>query len=111
MHRDAMDAMADLCVWIRHVLRMQPVIDRFPRFSTVIGTERTCGRDRHEHSSSILRIEENCMQTHSTRARLPFRAGVVFSKTGQFVPRFAAVPRFEERGVFHAGVNMLGIMQ
>src|SRR6266705_268118 len=90
---------------------MQSVIDRFPRFSAVIGAESACGRDRHVYSLWILRIEKNCMQTHAACARLPFRAGIVFSETGQFVPRFAAVLRFKQRRVFHTGVNMLGIMQ
>jgi hypothetical protein len=35
---------------------MQPVIDRFPRFSAVIGAERAGGRDCDVHSLSILRV-------------------------------------------------------
>src|SRR4030095_14530676 len=97
MHGDAMNTMADLCSGIGNISRMQSVIDRFPRFSAVIGAERACGRDRHVYSLSILRIEENCMQTHSASARLPLRAGIVFSETGQFLPRFAAVLRFKQR--------------
>src|SRR4029077_16256908 len=37
--------------------------------------------------------------------------GIVFSETGQFLPRLAAVLRFKQRRVFHTGVNMLGIMK
>src|SRR6266496_235913 len=106
-----MNTMADLRSWIGNIFRMQPVIDWFPRCSAVIGAERARSRDRYVHSLSILWIQEDCMQTHSTCARLPFRAGVVFSETRQFFPRFAAVLRFEQRRVFHTGVNMLGIMQ
>src|SRR6266487_2980154 len=105
-----MDAVADLCSWIGNIFRMQPVIDRFPRFSPVIGPERACGRDRHVYSLWILRIEENGMQTHAACARLPFRASIVFSETGQFFPRFAAVLRFKQRRVLDTGVHMLGIM-
>ena len=42
------------------------------------------------------------------RARLPFRSRVAAAQSRQFLPRFAAVCRFEHRGVFDAGVNVSG---
>src|SRR5437867_11625207 len=110
MHGDAMDAVADLCSRIGNIFRMQPMIDRFPRFSAVIGPERACGRDCHVYSLWALRIEENGMQTHAARARLPFRAGIVFSEAGHFFPRLAAVLRLTQLRVFHTGVHLLETM-
>src|SRR5438309_5106131 len=111
MHRDPMHAVADFRVWIWNVLRMQSVIDWLPGFAAVISAERTRGRDRDEHSLSIFRIDQNRVQTHSARARLPLRAGIVLTEPGKFVPRFAAVFRFEQRRVLHAGVNMISVIE
>ena len=51
------------------------------------------------------------MQTHPARARLPFRSGIAAAQTCQFMPRFAAVFRFEDRRIFDAGVNMIRIVE
>src|SRR5207248_9547385 len=69
------------------------------------------GRDRDKHLFLILRVDQNGVETHSARARLPTRTGVVLAQTGKFAPRFAAVFRFEKRCVFHAGVNMIDIVE
>src|SRR5207249_7654409 len=45
------------------------------------------------------------------RARLPLRAGIVLAEPGQFVPAFAAIFRFEQRRVFHARVNVIGVIE
>ena len=74
---------------------MQSVIDRFPRFSAVIGAERACGRDRHVDSFRILRIEKNRMRTHAARARLPIRAGIVFSETRTIPSRIYRRPSIQ----------------
>ena len=51
------------------------------------------------------------MQTHPTRSRLPLRPGVVLAQPGQLEPCRTAVFRFEERGIFHPGVDMIGIAE
>src|SRR5229473_4361575 len=111
MHRDPMDAVANLRMRIGNVLRMQTAIDWLPGFAAVISAERARGRDRDEHSLSIFWIDQNRVQTHSARARLPLRAGIVLAEPGKFVPRFAAVFRLEQRGVFHARVNMISVIE
>ena len=89
---------------------MQSAIDRMPRFSAVIGAERSCGRDSNEHSLRVLWIEENRVQTHPTRARLPFRPRVATAQAGKLVPRLAAVCCTEQRRVFHSRVNGVRIV-
>src|SRR4029077_2974807 len=111
MHRDTVDAMSDLCRRIGNVLRVQTPIDRFPGLAAVIGAKRACRRDRDEHSLWILRIEQNRVQTHSARARLPTRSGVVLTQTGKLVPRFAAVFRLKQSRVFDSRVNMIGVIE
>src|SRR4029077_14789837 len=91
MHGDAMHTMTDLCVWVWNVLRVQPAIDRLPRFSAVVGAKRAASRDCDGNSLRIVRIEKNGVQTHSARAGLPFRTGVAASQSCQFMPRFSAV--------------------
>src|ERR1700736_5151692 len=55
MHRDPMNTMTNLCVWIGHELRMQTTIDRFPGFTPIIGPERARRGDRDEDSLRIFR--------------------------------------------------------
>ncbi len=86
MHRDAMHAVPDLRVRIGNVLRTQTAIDRLPGLPAIIAPERARGRDGNEDALRIFRIEQNGVQTHSARARLPFRAGAMFAQTGEFLP-------------------------
>src|SRR6476659_2377383 len=80
MHRDAMNAVPYLCRWVGHELRVQTSIDWLPRFAAVITTKGARGGDCDGYSSRILLIEENRVQTHSTCAWLPLRAGIVFAQ-------------------------------
>src|SRR3982074_1503413 len=109
MHRDVMHAMTDFRVWIRNVLRMQTLVDRLPCLAAVISPERARRRDRDENSLRIFWIEQNRVQTHSARARLPLRSGAVAAQSGQLLPSLAAVFRFKQCGIFHAGIEMIRI--
>src|SRR5438874_13841065 len=91
MHRDPMDAVPDFRVRIGNVLRMQTVVDRFPTYSGVVGSERARGRDRDENALRIFWIDQDRVQTHPACARLPFRPGIVLTETGKFVPRRPAI--------------------
>src|SRR5215211_8260949 len=51
------------------------------------------------------------MQTHAACTRLPFRARIAAAQTSQLLPRLAAIFRFKERGIFNAGINMVGIVE
>src|SRR5438876_10674069 len=106
-----MHAMPNFCSRIGNVLRMQPAIDRFPSLSAIIGAKRTSGRDRDGNSVWITRIDKNRVQTHPARARLPLRTGIAAAQSGEFVPRFSTVFRFEQRGIFHACVNVIGMVK
>ncbi len=57
----------------------------------------------------LLWIENDGVQAHPASAWLPFRTGAVSAKAGEFVPRLAAVRGFEQRGIFHSGVDRIGI--
>src|SRR5262249_45459520 len=45
------------------------------------------------------------------RARLPFRSRIAAAQASQFMPRFAAVFRLEDRGIFDASVNVIRIVE
>src|SRR6266487_6217668 len=106
-----MHAVADFCRRVRNMLRMQPAINRFPVLSAVIGAKRTSGGDRDGNSFWITWIDKNRVQTHPARAWLPFGTGIAATQSGEFVPGLAAVFRFEQRGIFHARVNLIGIIK
>src|SRR5689334_10106168 len=91
MHRNPVHAMADFRVWIRHELRVQTAVDRFPGFAGVVRPKSARRGNRDEHSLRIFWIDQDAVQAHTARAGLPLRPGVMLSKTGKFVPRFAAI--------------------
>ena len=101
--------MADLGVRVGNVLRLQAAVDRLPSFAAVVGAERARGGDGDEHALRIAGIENDRVQAHAARAGLPFGAGAVSAQAGEFVPVLAAVGGAEEGGVFHAGVDRVGI--
>src|ERR1700692_4120432 len=100
-----MNAMSHLGVRIRDIFRSQPVIDRLPAFSAVIGAKRAGGRDGDEDSLRIARIEKNGMQGNPARSRLPARPGVAAAKSWQFLPCLPAVGRAEQCGILDPGVD------
>ena len=55
VHRDAVDAVADLGVRIGDVLGLQPAVDRPPGLAAVVGAKRAGGRDRDEDAFRVRR--------------------------------------------------------
>src|SRR5437588_8301604 len=111
MHGDPMNAVANLCIRIGNILRMQTLVDRLPIFSPIITTERARGRDRNEYSLAIFRIQQNRVQTHSACAWLPTRPGSVAAQSRQFLPCLTAVARAEQSSILHSGINRIRIGQ
>ena len=109
MQRDAMHAMADFGIGIGQlVLRLQPAIDRFPRYAAVIGAECPARRDRDVDALLVRRIKQDGMHAHAARARLPELA-LGIAQSGKLLPRFAAIRRFENRRVLRTRVSRVGI--
>src|ERR1700686_782904 len=98
-----MNAVSYLGVRIRDIFRSQPVIDRLPAFSAVIGAKRARGRDGDEDSFRIARIEKNGMQAQPAGSGLPARSGVAAAKSRQFLPSLPTVGRAEQRGILDPG--------
>ena len=105
VHRDAMDAMADLGGRIGDVLGPKPPVDGPPSLAAVVGAERTRRGNGDEYPLRVARIQKNRVQAHPAGARLPVGSGAVAAQTREFLPRSAAVGRTEQCGVFHAGVD------
>ena len=91
MQRDPMDAVTDLRVGVRNVLRVQSAIDRLPCLAAIVGAKGAGSRDCNRNSLRIDRIEKNGVQTQAARARLPFRTGVAAPQSCEFMPRFSTV--------------------
>src|ERR1044071_1274318 len=109
MLRDVMNAVAHLGVWIGNVLRVQSLINRFPRCTTVISAKRTCGGDRDEDPVRIVLIQDHGVQTHAARAWLPLRAGAVATESRKFLPGLTTVRRTKQGGVFNAGIDIVRV--
>src|SRR5439155_8922944 len=111
MHRDMMNAMTDFRLRVGNVLRMQTLVDRFPCFTAVVGAKGSRRGDCDEHPLRIFRIEQNRVQTHTARARLPLWSGAVSAQSGEFLPCCAAIVRAEKGSVFHSRVDAVRIGQ
>jgi outer membrane receptor protein involved in Fe transport len=77
------------------VLRLQSTVDRSPCLSRIVRTKDTCGRDGCKNPVRLARIQKNCVQAHSTGARLPARPRAVTAQSGEFLPRLSTITRAE----------------
>src|SRR5439155_8146039 len=111
VHRDTVDAMADLGIRVGNVFRLEPTVDRTPGLAGVVGPEGARSRNRDVDASGIARIEKDRVQAHPTGARLPVGPCAVAAQSGEFPPRLAAVGRAKQGGVFYAGVDSIRIGQ
>src|ERR1700675_58995 len=111
VHGDVVNKVAALSRWVRNVLGIQTTVDRLPAFATIVGTKGSRCRNRNVDALGIAGIENDCVQTHTTGARLPLWAGAMTAQSGEFRPVLSAISRAEEGGVFHACVNRIGVLE
>src|SRR6187402_2929528 len=98
-----MDAVAHLRVLIRNVLRPEAAVDRLPGLASIVRAEGARGGDGNEDALRICGIDEDGVETHAARPRLPCRTGAVVAQTGELAPCIAAVPGVKQRGVLCTG--------
>ena len=111
MHRDAVNAVADLGCRVGDVFGLQPSVDRTPCHPGVVGAEGARGRDGDEDPSGVARIHDDRVQTHSPSPWLPAGPRAMASQAGEFLPGLSAVGRAEQGRVFHPGVDGIRIGQ
>ena len=111
VHCQPVHAVPDLGVRVRDALGLQPPVDRPPALACVVGPERARGRDRGEHPAGRGRVEQDRVQAHPARARLPRWPGVMAAQRGQLLPVPAAVVGPEEPGVLDSGVHQIRIVR
>ena len=71
MKGETMDAEADFGIGLRQVGVRQTLVDGRPSFAAVVGTEVSCSRNRNEDAVGIRFVEDNRVQAHAARPRLP----------------------------------------
>src|SRR5262249_4587419 len=111
VHRQPVDAKADLRSRFREVLRLEPAVDRLPGLAAVVGAEGAGRRDGDEHAPRVTGVQQDRVQSHAAGARLPPGAGAVAAEAGELVPGLTAVGGAEQSGVLHAGVDRVRIAQ
>src|SRR5208282_1077065 len=109
IHGYVVNAVPDLGGWVWNVFRIEAAIDGLPGFAAVVGTECAGGRDGDPDTLRVAGIENNRVQAHAARTRLPHGSGAVAAQAGEFLPVFAAIGGAEQCGIFHAGVDRVGI--
>ena len=109
VHGDAVDAVADQRIGVGNILGAEAVIDRLPVGSAVVGAKSAGGGDGDVDAVGIGGVEQDGVQPHAAGAGRPLGARAVAAEAGQLVPVFAAVGGAEDRGVFDAGVDRVGI--
>ena len=87
----------------------QPLVDRLPRRAAVVGAERARGRDGDVDPLGIGGVENDGVQSHAARARLPLGPVPWPRKPDKLVPVLAAVGRAKQRRIFYAGVDRVRI--
>src|SRR5207244_12643463 len=107
----SVDAVAVVCGRFRDVLRLQPVVDWFPRLAAVVGPEGARGRNSDVHTSRSFWVQQDCVQAHPAGAGLPFWSCAVAAKPGELMPALSAVGRAEYGRVFHSGINRVRICE
>ena len=105
IHRHVVNAVPNFSLGIGNVLRTQSLIDGLPRIAPVISTKSARRRNGDEHALRIARVQNDGVQTHAARARLPLGAGAMASQSREFLPVLSTVGRAEQGGVFHSSVN------
>ena len=88
---------------------LRPAIDRPPGLAAVIGPEGARGRNGDEDPARVRGIENDGVQAHATRARLPVGARAVAAKTSEFLPGLPAVAGAEQGSVFDSRVDCIRI--
>src|SRR5260370_31611382 len=111
VHGDVVYAVADLGMRVRDILRPKSRVDRLPGLAAIVGAESARRRDRDVNSLRIARIENDGVQTHAARTRLPLGSSAVTAQAGEFLPVLSAVGGAEDSSVFHSGINRVGIAE
>src|SRR5207245_11113263 len=91
------------------LLRPRPAVSRLRGLATVVGAEGARRRYGDPHSLRIAGIKNDGVQAHAARAGLPLGASAMAAQGGEFLPVLSAVGRAKDGGVFHAGVNRVGV--
>src|SRR5439155_7889454 len=111
VHRDAVNAVANLGIRVGDVLGLQAAVDRLPRLAGVVAAERARSRDGDKDPLGIARVQKNGVQAHPARTWLPAGPCAVAAQSREFLPRLPAVRRAEQACVFHSGVHGIRIRQ
>src|SRR2546428_621431 len=85
VHRDAVNAVADLGSRVGYLLRPEAPVDRSPRLAGVVGPERAGRRDRDEDPLGIARVQEDRVQAHPAGTWLPGGRRFVAAQPGQLL--------------------------
>src|SRR5215217_5298857 len=110
VHRDAVDAVADLLVLVRELAGAEALVDRLPRLTAVIGAEGAGRRYGDVHPVGVLGIDDDRVQAEAASAGLPRLAARVRPQRGQLLPVVAAVRGLEERRILGAGEDRVGVV-
>ena len=100
---ESVHAVSHCRVRVRDLRRVQAAIDRLPVDAVVIAAKRAGGGNRHGDTLRALRVEQDGMQAHTSRAGHPVRAGRVTAQAVEFLPAVAAVTGAKQCGVLDPG--------
>ena len=111
VHRHPVHAVADLGVLVGDAPRTQAPVHRFPGLAVVVGAERARRGDAGVHPPRMPRVQDDRVQAHPARARLPGRPGAVGAQPRQLGPVLPAVGGLEQPGVLHPGVDRVRVVR
>ncbi len=111
VHRDAVNAVADVGSRLGNGLRVQSAVNGLPRLAGIVAAKSPGGGDRDEDPARVAGIEDDRVQAHPTGAWLPAGPGAVMAQSGELLPAFSSVARAKDRGVFDTRIDRIGICE
>lgn len=111
MEGDAVDAVADLGGGVGEFeVGLEAVINRPPGLAGIVGAEGAGGGDGGVEAAAVDGVNDEGVQAHAAGAGLP-EGAFGGAKGGEFLPGVAPIGGAKEGGIFHAGVDGIGIVE
>src|SRR5262249_32963421 len=90
---------------------MQSPIDWFPGCTTVVSAKCTCSGDGNKDPVTILRIQNDRVQTHTAGSWLPLGSGTVAAQSGKFIPSLATIGGAKQCGILNARIDGVWVVE
>src|SRR5215475_199191 len=90
---------------------MESPIDWFPGCTTVVSAKCARSGDGNKDPVTILRIQNDRVQTHTAGSWLPLGSSAVAAQSGKFIPRLTTVGGAKKCGILNARIDGVWVVE